>query len=192
MDVIHPFCTNFRLTKEDTTFTRNMLKRSRSDEMESEETSRCIEARRTLVTVKSGPHIMSRAVVSDGRPFTFCTPALFMTSTLSDDSDESEAEAPSESSTPSPSDSPALVYAPSSIGCANSKRMQSLHKMDNERAAVKESKLWDHLWDKLPLTLRQEDIAWFVGTSLSEDDCASLDEGEGAFDDAEGDDECHH
>ncbi len=64
--------------------------------------------------------------------------------------------------------------------------------MDNEWAAVKESKLWDHLWDKLPLTLRQEDIAWFVGTSLSEDDCASLHEGEGAFDDAEGDDECHH
>ena len=70
--------------------------------------------------------------------------------------------------------------------------MQSSHKIENERAAVKESKLWDHLWDKLPLTLRQEDIAWFVGTSLSEDDCASLHEGEGAFDDAEGDDECHH
>ena len=66
--------------------------------------------------------------------------------------------------------------------------MQSSHKMDTG-AAVKESKLWDHLWDKLPSTLRQEDIAWFVGTSLSEDDCASLDEGEGAFDDAEGDDE---
>ena len=143
------------------------------------------------MTGKSGPPTMAGAVVSDGRPFTFCSPALFITSTLSDDSDDSEAEAPSESSTPSPSNSPALVYA-SSIGCANSKRMQSSHKMENERAAVKESQLWDHLWEKLPLTLRQEDIAWFVGTSLSEDDCASLHEGEGAFDDAEGDDECHH
>ena len=171
------------------TITRNMLKRSRSNEMDSEETSRCIESRRTLVAGKSGPSIMTRAVVSDGRPLTFCTPALFITSTLSDDSDDSEAEAPSESSTPSPSNSPALVYAPSSIACAISKRMQSSHKMENERAAVKESKLWDHLWDKLPLTLRQEDIAWFVGTSLSEDDCASLHEGEGTCADAEGDDE---
>jgi len=165
-----------------------MLKRARSNEIECDETSGCMESKRTLVAGKSGP-IMTRAVVSDGRPFTFCTPALFITSTLSD---ESEAEAPSESSTPSPSNSPALVYAPSSIGCAISTKMQSSHKMENERAAVKESKLWDHLWDKLPLTLRQEDIAWFVGTSLSEDDCASLHEGEGAFDDdAEGDDECH-
>jgi len=59
--------------------------------------------------------------------------------------------------------------------------------MENEPGAVKECKLWDSavkeckLWDKLPLTLKQEDIAWFVGTSLREDDCASVEEGDGAF-----------
>ncbi len=45
------------------------------------------------------------------------------------------------------------------------------------------------LWDQLPLTLKQEDIAWFVGTSLIEDDLGFLEEVEGRCADEEGDDE---
>ena len=161
------------------------MKRQQGPEEEGEEQPRCNISSRTLVAVKSGGShdgpIMTRAVFPDRKRFNIsCSPAHFITSTLSDDD---EAEASSGNSTPSPSNSP-QVYAPSTIGCANSKRMQSSHKMENERGDAKGSKLWD----QLP-TLKQEDIAWFVGTSLIEDDCASLHEGEGTCADAEGDDE---
>ena len=161
------------------------MKRQQGPEGEVEEPPSCNVSSRTLVAVKSGGRHdggrRERAVVSDGKRFNIsCTPAHFITSILGDDD---EAEASSGNSTPSPSNSP-LVYAPSTIGCANSKKVKSSHKMENERGDGKGSKLWD----QLP-TLKQEDIAWFVGTSLIEDDCASLHEGEGTCADAEGNDE---
>jgi hypothetical protein len=56
--------------------------------------------------------------------------------------------------------------------------------MENERGAGKVSKLWD----QLPLTLKQEDIAWFVRTSLIEDDLDFWEEVEGRCADEEGHD----
>jgi hypothetical protein len=160
------------------------MKRQHGPEKEGEEPPRCNMSSRTLVAVKSGGShdgtIMTRAVFSDGKRFRIsCTPAHFITSAISN---YDEAEASSGNSTPSPSNLP-LVYA--TIGCANSKRMRSSHKMENERGAGKGSKLWD----QLPLTLKQEDIAWFVRTSLIEDDLDFLEEVEGRCADEEGDDE---
>ena len=160
------------------------MKRQHGPEKEGEEQPSCNMSSRTLMAVKSGGShdgpIMTRAVFSDGKQSTFpCITAHFITSTISN---YDEAELSSGNSTPSPSNSP-IVYA--TIGCANSKRMRSSHKMENERGAGKGSKLWD----QLPLTLKQEDIAWFVRTSLIEDDLDFLEEVEGRCADEEGDDE---
>ena len=167
------------------------MKRQHDTEKEGEEPPRFPLSIRTRPAGNSGgrhdgpmpimPLIMRGTIFSDGNPVNTSTPLQLVTSTLSDDDED---EASSGNCTPSPSNLP-LLYEPSTIGSANCKRMRTSHKMENERGAVEECKLWD----KLPLTLKQEDIAWFVGTSLSEDDCVPLHEGEGAFDDAEGDDE---
>ena len=158
------------------------MKRKHEPMKEGEEPPRCTLSSRTWVPGNSGGRhdgpivpFLSKLFLL-GQPSntstTRSTPLQLVTSTLSDDDEEDEAS--SGNCTPSPSNSP-LLYEPSTIGSANSKRMRPSHKMENERGAVKE------LWDKLPLSLKQEDIAWFVGTSLSEDDCAPLHEGEGAF-----------
>ncbi len=159
------------------------MKRQHEPVKEGDEQPRCTLSSRTWEPGTSGGRhdgpivpLLSKLFLLGQPSNTSTTPLQLVTLPLSDDDED---EASSGSCTPSPSDSP-LLYEPSNIGSANSKRMRPWHKVEHERGAVtavKECKLWD----KLPLTLKQEDIAWFVGTSLCEDDCAPLHEGEGAF-----------